>query len=139
MAELSFDEWWYERTTGKISITKAQAEAMMAQAAKALEIVANREAKFGEDIYHDGDILYADVKWLKRDACSSESQFKRQTVYKYAFIKAAGRWYSSGPRTMGVAFSWDDLVNFLNERYLVRFGATAKQKARVKKDNVVLG
>lgn len=120
------------------TISRAQAEALMAQAAKALEIVNERDKKFGEDIYNDGDILYADLKWCKREDSVSESAFKRQRVYKYAFIKAGGVWYSSGPRSGGVQFTWDQLVNFLSQRYLVRFGGVTRQKARVRKDKVVV-
>lgn len=120
------------------TISRAQAEALMAQAAKALEIVNERDKKFGEDIYNDGDILYADVKWCKREDSTSESAFKRQRVYKYAFIKAGGVWYSSGPRSGGVQFTWDQLVNFLSQRYLIRFGGAVRQKARVRKDKVVV-
>ncbi|GAK61762.1 hypothetical protein U27_02591 [Candidatus Vecturithrix granuli] len=120
------------------TISRAQAEALAAQAAKALEIVNERDKKFGEDIYNDGDILYADVKWCKREDSVSESAFKRQRIYKYAFIKSGGSWYSSGPRSSGVMFTWDQLVNFLSQRYLVRFGGVTRQKARVRKDKVVV-
>ena len=86
---------------------------------------------------NDGDILYADVKWLTREQCDSESTFKRQRIYKYAFIKAGNAWYSSGPRSGGVQFTWEQLVDWLNSRYIVKFGGTVKQKSRIKKNEVV--
>jgi hypothetical protein len=119
------------------TISRVQAEGLLAQAAKALEIVNARERKFGEDIYLDGDILYADVKWLTRELSSSESTFKRQRIYKYAFIKAGNVWYSSGPRAGGQQFTWEQLVDWLNSRYIVKFGGTVKQKSRIKKNEVV--
>lgn len=131
-----------EQTTGyqeekENMITREAAEALAAQAAQALAIVNEREARWGTDDFKNGQILYADVKWLKRENCLSENAFKRQRTYNYAFIKAGDKWYSSGPRAGGIAFTWDTLINWLNERYIVRFGAVDKLTPVIRKDKRV--
>lgn len=118
-----------ESTMG--TLTKSQAEALLAQAASALEVINEREQKFGTDVYKDGDILYADIRWLKPENARS---FERQRKYSYAFIKADGRWYSSGPRAGGITFTWEELINWLNDRYVIKFGAVSKKKAIIRND-----
>jgi len=120
-----------------MAITREQAEALAAQAAQALQIVNEREEKFGVDDYKNGDIVAADIKWLKRNQCGSDNEFKRQRTYNYAFIKADGYWYSSGPRAGGQRFTWDELVNWLQTRYIVRMNDVTKEKPFIKRDNIV--
>lgn len=126
-----------EKVVNNMAITREQAEALAAQAAQALQIVNEREEKFGVDDYKNGDIVAADIKWLKRNQCGSDNEFKRQRTYNYAFIKADGYWYSSGPRAGGQRFTWDELVNWLQTRYIVRMNDVTKEKPFIKRDNIV--
>lgn len=119
----------------KVMITREQAEALATQAAKALAVVEMREFKFGVDDCKNGDIIYADVRWSKRDRFESTAAFKKQTVYNYAFIKANNKWYSTGKNTGGI--TWDELIDFLEERYIIRMGIVTKRSAFIKNDEAL--
>lgn len=56
--------------------------------------------KFGEDIYEDGEVLIFSLRF---------SEVKK---YRYAAIKAAGKWFITGGKNPGSYLSWDDLTDF---------------------------
>ena len=96
---------------------KKRAEYLMEEAARLMEKAAVIEEKFGSDeSYKDGDIIWADIQFTTRGR-----------IYNYAFIKANGQWYSSGPRAGGTAFSWERLTDWMhNEVSVKRFGTTRR-------------
>lgn len=119
----------------KMSMTKQQAMALAEEAARALEEINKFEQLFGIDDYANGTILYADVKFR---GASTVDWKKSARTYNYAFIKANGYWYSSGPRAGGVQFSWESLTNWLNSVYIIRMGITVKNRPFIKKHENVM-
>lgn len=106
-----------------------QAAMLIKQAQRIMDKGNEIAMKFGiDDEYNDGDIIWADL------------QFPGGTgVYKYAFIKAGGNWYTSGPKGGGKFWTWDELTTWMNDSMIVKkFGVTERREIfrTTKKGNV---
>ncbi len=120
-------------------MNRSEAEALAAKAAEALAQVEKIEALFGkDDDYKDGDIIYAEIKFLDtRTTEPTKAQLRRYTTYNYAFIKANGYWYSSGPRAQGETFTWDRLIAWWSTVYIVKMRNVTKGSFKIKNNQVV--
>jgi hypothetical protein len=86
-----------EKDMSKLDNLLAQAAYVQEQLDKELE----KKAKFGEDEYEDDTVI------------AFEYQFHPGGIfYSYVMIKVKGSWYTSGPRTNGKAWTWDELVDW---------------------------
>ena len=120
-------------------MNRSEAEALAAKAAEALAQVEKIEALFGkDDDYKNGDIIYAEIKFLDtRTTEPTKAQLRRYTTYQYAFIKANGYWYSSGPRAQGETFTWDRLLSWWSTVYIVKMRNVTKGSFKIKNNQVV--
>lgn len=120
-------------------MNRSEAEALVAKAAEALARVEKIESLFGkDDDYKDGDIIYAEIKFLDtRTTEPTKAQLRRYTTYKYAFIKANDYWYSSGPRAQGETFTWDRLLSWWSTVYIVKMRNVTKGNFKIKNNQVV--
>lgn len=88
----------------------AQAEESLRAAERMAERAANRivtlQNRPEEPITDDPD--GALVLWFKR-------RFQSATAYTYAAVKVGGYWYLSGPTMADRRFSWDDLLDWLDD------------------------
>ena len=118
----------YDEEVSKMSYEE-QAAMLIKQAEKIMNKGNEIARKFGVDEeYDDGDIIWADL------------QFPGGTgVYKYSFIKAGGKWWSSGPKGGGTGRTWEDLTSWMNDAVIVKkFGVTERREVfrTTKKGNV---
>jgi hypothetical protein len=67
---------------------------------EALEQELAELAKFGDDVYEDGEVLIF------------SGSFVSGTNYHYAAIKAGGSWFLTGARNENQYLSWGNLVSF---------------------------
>lgn len=120
-------------------MNRTEAEALVAKAAEALAQVEKIETLFGkDDDYKDGDIIYAEIKFLDTHTTEpTKAQLRRYTTYQYAFIKANGYWYSSGPRAMGETFTWDRLIAWWSTVYIVKMRNVTKGSFKIKNNQVI--
>lgn len=120
-------------------MNRSEAEALVAKAAEALAQVEKIETLFGkDDDYKDGDIIYAEIKFLDtRTTEPTKAQLRRYTTYQYAFIKANGYWYSSGPRARGETFTWDRLIAWWSTVYIVKMRNVTKGSFKIKNNQVI--
>ena len=120
-------------------MNRTEAEALVAKAAEALAQVEKIEALFGkDDDYKNGDIIYAEIKFLDtRTTEPTKAQLRRYTTYQYAFIKANGYWYSSGPRAQGETFTWDRLLSWWSTVYIMKMRNVTKGSFKIKNNQVV--
>jgi hypothetical protein len=95
-------------TTIRITYTKensmSKIDNLLAQA-KHIENLVEKElaktAEFGVDEYEDDTVI------------AFEYQFNPGGIfYSYVMIKVNGHWYTSGPRSAGKAWTWDELVEW---------------------------
>lgn len=106
-----------------------QAAMLIKQAQRIMDKGNEVAKKFGVDEeYEDGSIIWADLQFPGG-----------MGVYKYSFIKAGGKWWSSGPKGGGTGRTWEDLTNWMNDNMIVkRFGLTERREIfrTTKKGNV---
>lgn len=64
--------------------------------------------RFGEDNYEDESVIRFDKRFR-------ENYLDPERVWAFVAIKAKGYWYLSGPKMGGQKFTWDELVQWMND------------------------
>lgn len=80
---------------------RRSAEARLARVEERIE----KLGRFGADDFEDDEVLW----------CRKQFNPPYGRAYVYAFVKADGYWYTSGPKGGGKPRTWAELVEFLSE------------------------
>lgn len=101
-------------------MTRGQIMAMMKHLGRALEARDRLIDKYGED-REDGAVIRF-VKWFpghRPDALellpSGSPNATMARKYGYAAIRLNGKWFVTGSTQRGVAYEWEELLDFLDE------------------------